>query len=67
MKRILLCAAVACAIGCSKSSSAPSAEKVGPAAIDPRASKPILDKARKAAEAANARNAESADSLKDYQ
>lgn len=69
MNRIMLVVLSIAAMACSKSAEIPVEKKetTGPAVMDPRAAKPMLDKARKAAAAANARSAESADAMKDFQ
>lgn len=74
MKRLLLAVLSAAAIACAKSSETPEAKKppaesvpVGPAAMDPRAAAPLLDKARKAAEQAAAKDAETANALSEIQ
>ena len=62
-------------IACAKSSDAPEVKKtsasqkeaVGPAALDPRAAKPMLDKARQAAAQAAAKDAETANALAEIQ
>lgn len=65
MKRLLLAVLASAALACAKSAeeNAPPKETTGPAALDPRASKPMLEKARKAAAEAEARNAEAAAAL----
>ncbi|PIP81781.1 MAG: hypothetical protein CO113_00105 [Elusimicrobia bacterium CG_4_9_14_3_um_filter_62_55] len=75
MNRILLVLLSIAAIACAKSSEAPETkrstapkmEAVGPVALDPRAAKPMLDKARQAAAQAAAKDAETANALAEIQ